>query len=158
MNSAWGMFWGYWIVVGWCLRTFMVFGCVWGIILVFIPCRVVNLHRCDIALKGNIFFTWPYWDIKISKCLYIRLKKMVEFCNLLIFWCPSERHYKIQLYYITLYLSKKCQIISKNRRGAGGQSLFGKIKRKSSNVGLGFIYMCICIRQLIVFQKIFCSQ
>ena len=28
---------------------------------------------------------------------------MVEFCNLLIFWCLSERNYKIQLYNITLY-------------------------------------------------------
>ena len=28
---------------------------------------------------------------------------MVEFCNLFIFGCPSERNYKIQFYYITLY-------------------------------------------------------
>ena len=58
-------------------------------------------HDCTTP-NNKICFTWLYWDIKISKCLYISLKKMVEFCNLLIFWCPSERNYKIQLYYITL--------------------------------------------------------
>ena len=31
-----------------------------GVISVLIPCRGVNFHRFDVALKGNIFFTWPY--------------------------------------------------------------------------------------------------
>ena len=63
---------------------------------------IKQLYHVSTTPNNKICFTWLYWDIKISKCLYIRLKKMVEFCNLLIFWCPSERNYKIQLYYITL--------------------------------------------------------
>ena len=43
---------GYWIVFGWCI---WVFGCVWGVIMVLIPCRDENLHRFDKALKGKIF-------------------------------------------------------------------------------------------------------
>ena len=85
MNSALGMFWGYWIVFVWCLWTFIMFGCVWGIILVLIPCRMVNLHRFDIVLKGNIFFNWPFWNIKISKCPDISSTKMVGFCHFLAF-------------------------------------------------------------------------
>ena len=64
---------------------------------------VEQLYHICTTPNSKICFTWLYWDIKISKCLYINLKKMVEFCNLSIFWCLSERNYKIQLYYITLY-------------------------------------------------------
>ena len=32
--------------------------------------------------NSKIFFTWLYRELKISKCLYISLKKMVKFYNL----------------------------------------------------------------------------
>ena len=83
---------GYWVLFGWCLWMFTVFGCVWGVILVLTPCRVQNLHRFDIALKVAIFFTWPHWDIKISKCPHISWTKMVGFCLFLVFLCLSERN------------------------------------------------------------------
>ena len=35
--------------------------------------------------KKQLFLIWPYWDIKISKCLYIRLTKNIGFCNFLVF-------------------------------------------------------------------------
>ena len=90
MNCVWVL--GYWIVFGWCLWMFTVFGCVWGVILVLISCRVENLHCFDKDLKVNIFFTWPYWDIKISKCPDISLTKMVGFCLFLVVLFLSERN------------------------------------------------------------------
>ena len=35
--------------------------------------------------KTQFFFPWPYWDIKISKCRYIRLTKMIGFYDFSIF-------------------------------------------------------------------------
>ena len=82
-----------WIVSGWC---FGVLDCIWMVSLdvygVRMCLRLVNLHRCDIALKGNIFFTWPYWDIKISKCPDISLTKMVGFCLFLVVLCLWHRN------------------------------------------------------------------
>ena len=36
------------------------------------------------ALRGNICFTWSYWDIKISKCPHISWTKMVGFYHFLV--------------------------------------------------------------------------
>ena len=59
------------------------------------------------ALKCKACFTWQCWDIKISKCLYIGFKKIIEFYHFSVFLCPSERNHKIHLYQITLYQTCK---------------------------------------------------
>ena len=66
------------------------------------PYNMEPLHYFGTALKRTTFFAWPYWGIKISKCLYIRFTKIIGLWDFFAFKCPSERNYKIQLYYITL--------------------------------------------------------
>ena len=55
------------------------------------------------TVKGKTFFTWLFWDIKISKPPYIPLPKMIEFCHFSYFSCLSERNYNLQSFWITLY-------------------------------------------------------
>ena len=59
--------------------------CLGGVMQLLIPCRLENSHCFCIAMKGRIFFTWPYWDIKISKCPYVSLTKMLGFYNFFVF-------------------------------------------------------------------------
>ena len=54
------------------------------------------------TLKGKIFFTRHFWDIKISKPPYLPLPKMIEFCHFSYFPCLSERNYNLQSFWITL--------------------------------------------------------
>ena len=89
-------------VFGWCLWMSVVLRCVWGVTWLIIPCKVENSYCFGIAPKGKVFFTWPYWDIKISKCLYASSTKMVGFSHLFVFECLSEINHKIQLLLITL--------------------------------------------------------
>ena len=56
------------------------------------------------TVKGKIFFTYLFWDIKISKPDYLPFLKMSEFCHFLKFSCLSERNYNLQSLWITLYL------------------------------------------------------
>ena len=55
------------------------------------------------TLKGKIFFTRHFWDIKISKPPYLPLPKKIEFCHFSYFSCLSERNYNLQSLWITLY-------------------------------------------------------
>ena len=41
------------------------------------PYNMEPLHYFGTALKRTTFFAWPYWGIKISKCLYIRFTKII---------------------------------------------------------------------------------
>ena len=54
------------------------------------------------TVKRKTFFTWLFWDIKISKPPYLPLPKMIEFCHFSYFSCPSERNYNLQSLWITL--------------------------------------------------------
>ena len=47
----------------------------------------VRSHNIILAQPGKawLFFTWPKWDLKISKCLYMRLTKMIELYDFVVF-------------------------------------------------------------------------
>ena len=76
---------------------------VWDVIRELSPCGIeLGSSNCSmfaqLPIIRYICFTWLYWDIKISKCLYLRLKKWLSFAIHWFFDTVS----KIQLYYITL--------------------------------------------------------
>ena len=51
-------------------------------------CSSLERWKTHIVLASperQYFFTWPYWDIKISKCPHISWTKMVGFCHFLVF-------------------------------------------------------------------------
>ena len=41
--------------------------------------------------KAWLLFVWPYWDIKISKCLYIRSTKIIGVCDFFLFLGPVRK-------------------------------------------------------------------
>ena len=53
------------------------------------------------------FFTWLFWDIKISKPPYVPFPKMVGFCHFLWIGHMSRTNYNWQSFWITLYLKSK---------------------------------------------------
>ena len=54
-------------------------GCVWVVSGFSVPAEWSYNTILAKPWKTQFFFTWPYWDIKILKCLYIRLTKMIGF-------------------------------------------------------------------------------
>ena len=61
------------------------FECVWGVSGFSV--LVVWSHNAILAQpwKASLVFIWLYWDIKISKCLYLSLTKVVGFCRFFVF-------------------------------------------------------------------------
>ena len=64
-------------------------------------------------MKGEIVYSWHFWDIKISKPPNIPFPKMVGFCQFLWFWHPSQRNYNSQSFWITLYQPKTIWNVAK---------------------------------------------
>ena len=67
---------GYLRVSYWCVWMSVVLAYIWGCIPVLSPCRIDKSHNFEIALEDKIFLTWPYWQIKISKCPHVSFTKM----------------------------------------------------------------------------------
>ena len=67
------------------------------------PCQAGKHTILAQPWKTGVFFTWTFWDIKISKPPYISSLKMVGFVHFSNFFIPSEKYYKLQSCWITLY-------------------------------------------------------
>ena len=102
LGDVWGISGGCMWVFQWYSWKSEMFGCDFGVS----GFSILAVWSCNATLaqpwKAQLFLP-DHTETSKYQNVYIRLKKMVEFCNLLIFWCPSERNDKIQLYYITLY-------------------------------------------------------
>ena len=68
--------------------------------------RLETILHFGKTVKGKTFFTWLFWDLKISKPPYLPLPKIIEFCHFSYFSCLSERNYNLQSLWITLYMGR----------------------------------------------------
>ena len=85
LGGVWGMSGGFLEVSEWYSWISEALGCFWGVSGFSV--LAVWSHNTILAQpwKPWLVFIWLYWDIKISKCLYLSLTKMVGFCRFLVF-------------------------------------------------------------------------
>ena len=85
LGGVWSLFGEVSGVSEWYSWKLEALGCVWVVSGLSVP--AVWSYNTILAKpwKTPFFFTWPYWDIKILKCLYIRLTKMIGFYDFSIF-------------------------------------------------------------------------
>ena len=81
LGDIWGMSGDIWVVL---METGGTQTCLKGI-WDSSPYNMEPLHYFGTALKRTTFFAWPYWGIKISKCLYIRFTKIIGLWDFFVF-------------------------------------------------------------------------
>ena len=59
------------------------------------PCQAGQHTTLAQPWKAGFFFTWPFWDIKISKPTLIFLKKIIGLDRFLYCLATSERNYNL---------------------------------------------------------------
>ena len=85
LGGVWEVYWGCLMVSEWYLWKSEAVKCVWGVSGLSV--LAVRRHSTIFGktLKSPTFFTWRYWGIKISKCLYVSLTKMIGVMQFLCF-------------------------------------------------------------------------
>ena len=78
LRGVWGVSEGIWVLFLEIGSAQMCFG---------FSAFAVRSHNIILAQPGKawLFFTWPKWDLKISKCLYMRLTKIIELYDFVVF-------------------------------------------------------------------------
>ena len=99
LGDVWGVTGGIWVAFIKIGGTGMSLGGIW----VLSPCSMEPNHYFGISPKCMTFFTWPYWDIKISKWPDISFLKIIGLSHFWSFLGLSEIYYLSQLLLITLY-------------------------------------------------------